>query len=296
MSLQPIESQAEKWIESQDWIDSVGDPVQSAIHSAYQSGGAPGKKVANFLNGTWLGHPLHPVITDVSIGAWTVTVFLDALESATGRHRYGKSAQAVISVGIISALAAAVAGLTDWQHLTAKPKRVGAVHALLNILSLFFFSASLAARRRRKRQAGRQTALMGFGLATLAAYLGGNLVYKQKIGVNHATLESGPAQFSRVIELNQLEDQSMKKADWNGIGILLTRNGNQVYAIGNVCSHLGGPLSQGKLLDDLTVVCPLHQSRFSTVSGELVDGPSTYSQPCFETRIQDGWVEIRRSA
>jgi nitrite reductase/ring-hydroxylating ferredoxin subunit len=74
--------------------------------------------------------------------------------------------------------------------------------------------------------------------------------------------------------------------------VLLLRRGERIYAIAETCSHLGGPLAEGEI-EDLSVICPWHGSRFALDSGQVLDGPATFPQPCFETRVQHGQIEVR---
>ena len=85
------------FIEKQDWLGEAGDAIQPVVIKVFEAGGETGQKIKNFLHGTWLGHPLHPVITDVPIGAWTAAAVLDGLELA-GNNKYKASADAAIGL------------------------------------------------------------------------------------------------------------------------------------------------------------------------------------------------------
>src|ERR671936_876851 len=84
-------------IERQDWLETIGNRLQGAVSAAFSAGGDVGRRVRDFLHGTWLGHPLHPVLTDVPIGAWTTAVLLDALDTLSERE-YGPGADAAIGL------------------------------------------------------------------------------------------------------------------------------------------------------------------------------------------------------
>jgi nitrite reductase/ring-hydroxylating ferredoxin subunit len=75
--------------------------------------------------------------------------------------------------------------------------------------------------------------------------------------------------------------------------VVLVRRRGRIHALGERCAHFGGPLADGEVRDD-AIVCPWHGSRFSLEDGRVLDGPATMPQPCFETRVRDGFVEIRR--
>jgi nitrite reductase/ring-hydroxylating ferredoxin subunit len=128
----------------------------------------------------------------------------------------------------------------------------------------------------------------------MAAYLGGNLVYEQKIGVDHTAPEKLPGDFVRVAGDSDIPPRKAVRVEHNGTPILLVRQGSQIYALAETCAHLGGPLSEGKLEDD-TISCPWHGSRYSLKDGHVIDGPSVHPQPCLETRVVNGQIEVRKS-
>ena len=138
--------------EQQQWLEPVEDELQKAVRQAYQAAGAPGRSVKNFLNGTWLGHPLHPALTDVPLGAWTAAVVLDALDNP--------AADTAVCIGLVGATCAAVTGLTDWQDIDGSPRRIGLIHGLLNLTGLALFTASYAQRKNGHRRAGKALALV----------------------------------------------------------------------------------------------------------------------------------------
>lgn len=282
------------------WIDRAAVPLQKIVNRVLRSGGPLGQKTADALNGVWLGHPLHPVLTDIPIGAWTTAVALDSMEAGTGSHGIGKAADAAVAIGVAGAVGSAVTGLADWQHTTGETRRMGMVHALLNTAALGLFLASLMARAGRSRGKGRTLALTGYAVAAASAYLGGDMVYRQKMGVNHAPEEENleVADFVPVLAEEQLPENRLTIALLNTTPLVLLRRGERVYALAETCAHLGGPLADGSLTTgadgEPVVVCPWHASHFSMESGSVVQGPSAYPQPCFEARIHMGQVEVRR--
>lgn len=176
-----------RWAERQDWIrPELEKTAQGAIHSAFELMGPAGDRVRSFLQGEWLHEPLHAAITDVPVGAWTATVTLDAMAAMLPGSGMDKAADATLWLGLVGALASAAAGMADWAYIDeARPRRVGAVHALLNIGATALFTAS-ACVRKRSRPNGRALAALGFAVVFLSAHLGGNLVYEHNVGVGRS--------------------------------------------------------------------------------------------------------------
>jgi nitrite reductase/ring-hydroxylating ferredoxin subunit/uncharacterized membrane protein len=277
-------------VEQQDWLEPVETGLQNAVSRVYASAGDPGRRAKNFLHGVWLGHPLHPVLTDIPIGAWTAALVLDTLE-ASGHRRYAGGADTAIKVGLVGAGAAAVAGLTDWSATDGPARRVGLTHGLLNVTAAALYLAS-ALVRRDDRPKGRALALAGFAIAGVSAWLGGNLVYGKQIGVNHTAGEPMPEQWTDVAAESDVRENEPVRVMAEGVKVLLVRQRDEIRAIAEVCSHLGGPLAEGKVEGE-TVVCPWHGSRFCLRDGSVIDGPATHPQPRFEVRIIEGRVQVR---
>jgi len=279
-------------IGQQEWMKPAEERLQNVVHKAFQFSG--GRQIKNFLHGTWAGHPLHVILTDIPIGAWTAAIVFDALDSMSTGRQYRIAADTALSLGLAGAIGAAATGLTDWQDIDPPARRIGLVHGLLNVASVALFGTSLVARRRGARATGRSLAALGYAVSVAAARLGGNLVYGQKIGVDHSSSEKLPDEFTPVLSESDLDEGKPVRAEHNGTPILLVRRGAQIYGLAETCSHLGGPLSEGKLDGDV-IQCPWHGSRFSIRDGHVVDGPAVHPQPCLEARVRDGQVEVRKS-
>jgi nitrite reductase/ring-hydroxylating ferredoxin subunit/uncharacterized membrane protein len=279
-------------VERQDWVEQGSESVQQAVTSAYSAGGSLGQQVANFLNGTWLGHPLHPIVVALPIGSWTATMALDGLE-LMGKKEMAAGADATVAIGLLGALSSAASGLTQWQYTLDKPRRVGLLHGLLNASATTLYAVSLLARLRGARRAGRLTALLGYGVVTLGGYLGGELSYKYRVGTDHAPEEeTPPSDFVGVLAGTELPEGTMKQVIAGTVPVMLARQGGQVYALANTCSHLGGPLAEGTL-ERGCVTCPWHGSQFALQDGRVLNGPATFPQPAYETRVRNGQIEVR---
>ena len=281
-----------KVVEQQEALDQLSEQIQPLVRNAFKSAGPAGRELKNIFHGTWLGHPLHPALTDVPLGAWTAALALDAMESISGRKDFGAGADAAIAVGLVGAAGAAVTGLTDWSETNGRARKVGILHGLLNVGATALYTTSLILRRKKKRNAGVGFAMLGYAVSSASAYLGGHLVFSEQIGVNHAVAQEMPKVFVPVLSDAELQEGEMKRVDAAGVPVLLVRLGGNVCALAHTCSHLGGPLSEGKLEGDV-VQCPWHGSRFNVRDGSVVDGPATFPQPCFETRVREGQIEVR---
>lgn len=279
-------------IDEQEWLEPASDVVQRAANKSL-TGGKVRRALDNALNGTWLGHPVHPMLTDIPVGAWTIALALDGVEALTGRQEFIPGADAAVTIGVVGAVGSAVTGLAQWQYTDSRSRRLGLAHALLNTSALALYGASLILRARGKRGAGHFTALVGYAITGASAYLGGDLVYAERIGVSHTTERELPNEFTPALRESDLPENTLKRAEVEGVPVLLVRQGDKIYALDEVCSHLGGPLAEGQLVD-CSVVCPWHGSRFSLEDGRVLDGPATFKQPTFETRVRDGQIEVRR--
>jgi nitrite reductase/ring-hydroxylating ferredoxin subunit/uncharacterized membrane protein len=288
--LQRLGEAAVERVERSDWFEPLAERLQRAVIAVYEAGGSTGRRIRDVLHGTWLGHPLHPVLTDIPLGAWTVAAGLDLMSGNGGRRR-DRAAEAAIGIGLIGAAGAAVTGMTDWQHTAAEERRVGLVHGLLNTTAAALYATSLALRRRGDRATGRTIAGVGFAIAIGAAYLGGHLVYRRRIGVDHAPRPEWD-DFVAALPEPELEPSTPRRVDVRGVSIVLVRRAGHTYALADQCAHLGGPLSEGEV-DDVSIRCPWHGSRFALDDGRTLEGPSTFSQTCFETRVRNGQIEVR---
>jgi nitrite reductase/ring-hydroxylating ferredoxin subunit/uncharacterized membrane protein len=275
-------------VTQQPALDRVAEPLSKAVRGAYETAGPAGRQAKNALHGVWLGHPLHPVFTDVPIGAWTTALALDA--AANGDPGMKRAATFAMGVGLAGAAGAAVTGLTDWSETDGESRRTGLVHGLLNVAATTLFATAYLLRRNNGHDRGTSYAWAGYAIALGAAYLGGDLVYGQRIGVNHADVDP-PEEFTPVMESGALAENSMARARAGNANVLLVRQHGQLCALAHSCSHLGGPLSEGTLKDGL-VVCPWHGSEFALADGKILNGPATHDQPTFRVRERNGQIEV----
>jgi nitrite reductase/ring-hydroxylating ferredoxin subunit/uncharacterized membrane protein len=283
-------------ISRQPGLEELADVLQKAVRAAFP--GDAGRELKNALHGTWLGHPLHPAITDIPLGAWTVALVLDAMESLSGRREFRESADAAVALGLLGAVGSAITGLTDWSETDDRGKRVGAVHGLLNVAAASMYATSYAMRKRKSsRQSAVALSMLGYATGMIAAYLGGHLVFGEQIGVDHtATADNKkPEEFTPVLAESALAESTPTRVVADGVAVLLVKRNGQIYAITETCPHLGGPLSEGKLVGD-AIQCPWHMSELRLSDGHVVNGPTTFPARCFDVRVRDGQIEVRAAS
>lgn len=287
------DNQIIEYIGQQDWIDTAATALQKAVSTAYEAAGDAGQKLKDVMHGTWLGHPVHPAVTDIAVGAWTVAVVMDAIDELSPNEGLRRGADTAVAVGLAGATVSAITGLTDWSVIDGRARKVGLVHGLMNIAAFGLFTASMFMRRSGQRAEARALGAFGYAVAFGSAWLGGELAYSEQIGVDHTAGQEFPSEFTPILDDSELAEGQMRRVDRNGARILLARRGGQVYAIAEVCPHLGGPLSEGKF-EGTEVTCPWHGSCFSLTDGSIVNGPTVYRAPALETRIQGGRIEVRK--
>ncbi len=279
---------------SQAWLDDVAERLQPGVSKAVRSR----SWLHNLLDGTWLGTPLHPALTDVPIGAWTAAFALDAVSAVTGSSGARAAADGALAVGIAGAAPAAVTGASDWRDLTGESRRIATLHGLLNSAGLTLNIASLACRRQNKRGKGRALSALALAIAGTAAHLGGELSFGLGVRVNQTFDGAQPTEFTTVSVEGpvQLGLDEMRRVMVDGTAVLLARpQSGQLCAIANTCSHLGGPLNEGTRQGDV-VTCPWHGSRFDLCSGRVLEGPAVFAQPRYEVRERDGEVQMRAAS
>lgn len=266
------------------------DPVAEALARAVREAIDPGA-LKDALSGRWLGHALHPLLTDVPIGCWTSATLLDLL----GGRRGEGSADLLLAVGVVTALPTAVTGAIDWGDTTIvdeRVRRVGLVHAAVNVAALTCFSASITARRSGRRRAGRVLGLAGMAALAAGGHLGGHLSYARGVGVDRTTFLQQPQEWVAALQDANLGEGVVTRIEVEGMAVVLTRQDGRVYALAARCAHRGGPLDEGQV-EDGCVTCPWHGSIFRLADGAVERGPSAYPQPAFDVRVNDGRIEIR---
>lgn len=277
------------------WVDRLEatsglDPVVRAL-AGVAAKVLPDQSVRDLLHGTWLGHPLHPMLTDVPIGAWMSAAVLDLVP---GGRRAGTT---LVGLGVVAAVPTAVTGLADWSQLNRPEQRTGVVHAAANSVALTLYARSFTARLRGRHGLGKVLALGGLAALGFGGLLGGHLSYRRAIGANHTAdvKDTMPSGWTVIATLDELPDRTLTVRQLGQVPVLLYRRGPTVDALVDRCSHLSGPLHNGEVREvvgDTCVVCPWHGSTFRLRDGEVVHGPATAPQPRLRTRVADQQVEV----
>ena len=245
----------------------------------------------DLLHGTWLGHPLHPIIAMVPVGTWLSAGVLDLVPATR------PAATALISTGVAASLPAAVAGAADWSEQDDAVRRLGALHAVANVAALSLYVGSLVARSKGNGTAGRLLAYSGLGVASASASIGGHMSYAQSSGANHSVVDARQLT-TDWIDLGPLDDlpegrPTLRTGDGQGtpVSLAVVRRGARVDAFVGTCAHVGGPLAEGTVeqvggADCL--VCPWHGSAFDLDSGQPRRGPTASAQERLEVRYEAG--------
>jgi nitrite reductase/ring-hydroxylating ferredoxin subunit len=274
-------------IEQASGLDRVGDRLQRAVQATLRP-----QRVRDLLHGVWLGHPLHPAMVQVPVGAWISTAVLDLMP---GQRR---AAATLCAVGTVSALPAAVTGLNDWASLARDQRRIGLVHAASNSVGLAFYAGSVAARMTGRHNLGRTLGFLGLGAASMGAYLGGHLAYKQGAQVNQSISELHRMSdgWHSIADMAALPERRLITREVDDVSVILYRHGDEVTVMLERCPHQSGPLGEGEVREidgHDCVVCPWHGSAFRLNGGEVVHGPSGNDQQILPTRVVDGILETR---
>lgn len=258
-------------------LDAVADPLQKIV------GSIPPGRLKDALSGTPSGHPLHPALVAVPLGTFAGVAALDALDGDPVATRR------LLGFGIVSVAPTAAAGLSDWADTSGRERRVGLVHALCNSAGTLLMVASWW---RRRRGGGRGLSAVALGLLGVSGWLGGHLAYARGIGVDVTAFEDEISDWTDAMADDDLLADAPAVARVGRNDVLLVRHGGSVHAIADRCSHRGGPLHEGELVDGC-VQCPWHGSRFLLQDGAVARGPASRPQPAYETRVVEGRVQVR---
>ena len=222
-------------LEQASELDRVVEPVQGVVRRL------PSGRWRDLLHGVWLGHPVHPLLVQVPIGAWVSAGVLDLMPGGE------RSARRLVGVGLVAVAPAALAGWVDWAEQHEQQMRVGIVHALANTAATTLYGTSYLARRSGRTGLGRMLGFAGLATAGVGGLLGGHIAFRQAGGANHAEevphlVEPG---WHDLAPLNELKDGVTRRMDGE-VPVLVVRDGAEVQVLADRCSHFSGPLRTGR--------------------------------------------------
>ncbi|HEY2916632.1 MAG TPA: DUF2231 domain-containing protein [Candidatus Limnocylindrales bacterium] len=287
------------------WVQPFGKVLHGIVYAIFR----PIPAIRDILNGRWLGHPLHAVLTDAPIGILFLVIVFDVLAMAD-------AAWWTLVIGILAMLGAALAGFADYAETDGKARDRGTLHSSLMLLALVLFVVSLVLRPGLDSGAAVSTAAIALSLIAWlvmagAAFVGGDIVYVFGNMVDHHAFRGGGSKWMTLEPTETEPDGSIPqgrpiKAKLGINSLVLVRNDDTILALHDTCAHAGCSLAGGELVGPSgsgasaspVVQCPCHGSRFRLSDGHVVRGPSVYDQPAYEVRAREGggWEARRQQA
>jgi nitrite reductase/ring-hydroxylating ferredoxin subunit/uncharacterized membrane protein len=279
------------------WTKPLGDLSHRFLHWLFHKMPA----VRDLLNGRWLGHPLHAVLTDAPIGILFLVIVFDVIGQPV-------AAAWSLAIGILAMVAAALAGSADYADTDGRARERATLHSTLMVLALVLYLISLVLRLSGGGALDPVPAtaawlsVLSFLILSAGAYVGGDVVYMLGNMVSRHAFRGAGAKWialepAEVDGSGRIPEGRPIKAKLGINQLVLVRQGESILALHDTCAHAGGPLNEGKLVD-ATIECPWHYSRYRLENGHVVGGPSVYDQPAYEVRAREGggWEARRQSA
>lgn len=273
-------------IEQATSLDAVADTVSGWVQRIVPAG-----RIRDAASGVPTAHPVHPPLATFAVG----TFVAGTLTQLIGGDRRG--ARRLIGLGLLAALPTAYAGASDWSYTAGAERRVGLVHAAVNNVALMCFLAAWRRQRHTRwgtgRAAGLGCSLAGASLLTVGGALGGHLAYGMGVGVDTTSFQHLDADWVDVAAEADVPASGALGVHAGRLPLLLARHGSEIVALADRCTHRGGPLHEGSIVDGC-VECPWHGSRFRLSDGSVAAGPAVRPQPAFHVRVVSGRVEVMR--
>lgn len=284
--------------EKGSFLDGLGNAVGAVVGGFYRLPGT--RPLKDVLHGTWaLRHPLHPAITDVVVGGYTIVAVLDLVYLFQRDPSLLRATDIALVATLICALGAVASGYTDWNETYGNERRLGVLHGLLMSLITVGYLVSLWMRvGGGSREGAIALGLVCWVLVALTAHLGGEMSFGFGTGVDRQAWAEIPGEWEALpLRADALEERKIARTQMsNGFAVAVAKLDGTIHAMGAVCTHASGPLDEGDLVgsDGCDVKCPWHGSVFSFRSGAALHGPATMDEPTFETRIAaDGRIEVK---
>jgi nitrite reductase/ring-hydroxylating ferredoxin subunit len=281
----------ERWARPLSGLWNAAAKVMDAVFGAL---GRPGKLLQDFLNGSWLGHSLHPVLVDVVVGGSTAAVLLQIL-IWVGVADLRVALLWILALVVLAALSSIVTGLTDFKDTaTGDERNIVGLHGLINIAATLILVVAFLTILGNGDVVGGWVLVIGYGVLSIGAFVGGHVVFKYGYMVNRNAFARGKTakEFTAVMPAAGLVEATPVKAMLGATALVVVRRGDVVFALKETCSHAGGPLSEGKLEGD-TIICPWHGSAYRLSDGVVRHGPSATRQVTYRARINADQVEVQ---
>ncbi|MBV8196140.1 MAG: Rieske 2Fe-2S domain-containing protein [Candidatus Dormibacteraeota bacterium] len=290
------ETLIERVVRRQSWLEPLSDFTQKLASGTYKVLGPMGPPLRNFMHGTWiLRHPLHPALTDIPIGAWTVGVVADYVAHFTARIPES-AGDIALTIGLVVSLLTLGTGYTDFIDTFALERRFGCAHGMLMSTVVLVYASSFFLRwfgseSLHPLAVGLSTG--GYALVLLGSWIGGHVVFGIGYNVNRsAFIESGPEDWTAAGSASAVPGEGMILVEVGGMKVMLARDQGKICALSDICTHAGGPLHEGTLSNGV-VTCPWHASRFRVRDGHTLGGPATMDLPQLLVRETDGQVQVK---
>lgn len=248
-------------------------------------------------------HPVHPMLVAFPIALWVMAFIFDMLGVVRDSIGLWSAGFDCVIAGCITAVLAALPGAIDWLTIVpprSSAKSRGLLHGSLNVLALILFSYAAARQGPSSKPDEIVLFVMAVGVVVLgiSGWLGGTLVYRNQIGVDHRYAGAGTFKmrslqsWSRpVCNQSELGDGQMLLASVDGERVVVGRCSDGFFAFSDHCTHKGGPLSDGALVDCI-VQCPWHGSQFDVKTGRVVSGPAEEKIDTYKIEVRNAEVYI----
>ena len=294
----PRNTVAHALVRSWKWLDSFASFFGAIVGGFYKIRGT--RPIKDLLHGTWpLHHPLHPAVTDLTVGGYTAAVALDVLYLVTRETTLVRAADFMIVAAFLTSLVSIVSGLTDWNETFDEERRTGMLHGLLMLATSVVFIVSIALRLGGgQRELAIGLAVAGLAVLLVASYFGGEMVFGYGTEVNHQAWTELEDTWEAIdVAAASLADRKPVVARTKaGVPIFVAKVDDGIYAMGNTCTHAGGPLNEGTWVGAkrCEIQCPWHASAFCVKDAGVRGGPATFDEVRFDVRTDaSGKLEVR---
>jgi nitrite reductase/ring-hydroxylating ferredoxin subunit/uncharacterized membrane protein len=253
------------------------------------------------------GHPIHAMLIPFPIAFLVGGFLFDAGAWIWDGAGFGGTAGYLAAAGIVMAVVAAIPGAIDYFR-TVPPRSSGKQratrHALANLGAVALVAVALLLRGGLDGAPTILTLVVwaaGLGLLSMGGWMGGTLVYRNQIGIDHRYAGAGKWNEARVegngaavvARADELGVDQMKLLHVGGDRIVLARTEEGYVAFDDRCPHRGASLAGGSMICG-TVQCPWHGSQFSVGDGALEAGPAESGIRTYPVRVADGEVWLER--